>query len=86
MTSVQGSKTGDKIQKQIAINILNYRPLRTFDNDSFGAHTEAEGSAALRFPETFKLLAGFGAGMGNHKFRRFQCKPSLLFTNISTIF
>ena len=86
MTRVQGSKTGDKIQEQIAINILNYRSLRALDDDSVGAHPEAESCAALGVPEAFKFLAGFGAGMGNHKFRRFQCKPSLLFTNIFTIF
>ena len=63
MARIQGTKTRDKIQKQIAVNVLDDRPLRTLHDDSFGAHPEAEGRAALRVPEAFKFLASFGAGM-----------------------
>ena len=76
MPRIQGTEAGDEIQEQITVNVLDHRSLRALDDDGIRAHPEAEGSAAFRLPETFKFLASFRAGVGNHKFRRFQEKPS----------
>ena len=85
MTCVQGPEAGHEIQKQIAVDVLDHRSLRALDNDGFRTHPEAEGGTAFRLPEAIKLLSGFGAGVGDHEFRRVQGKSSSIFGHISAM-